>query len=305
MARRRKGRPVHGWIVVDKPAGWTSTSVVNKARWAFGAAKAGHAGTLDPAATGLLAIAFGEATKTVPLVTDALKCYRFTVTWGAQTNTDDAEGEVVARSEQRPDEAAITAALPQFVGDIMQVPPRFSAVKVDGKRSYALARDGDDVTLSARPLFVESLDLVECGDADHATFEMVCGKGGYVRSIARDLGEALGCLGHVTTLRRLWSGPFDLDDAMEFSALETGPNNAELDQFLLPLEVGLNDLPELKLTDEGATRVRNGNPGTVKYSDLEFGEECWVSHVGHPVAIGTYRAGQVSPTRVFVMERPA
>ncbi len=301
MARRRKGRPVHGWMIVNKPAGWTSTSVVNKARWALGAAKAGHAGTLDPAATGVLAIAFGEATKTVPLITDALKAYRFTVTWGAATNTDDAEGEVIETSDARPSADEIKAALADFTGDIMQVPPKFSAVKVDGQRSYALARDGEDVELSARPLFVESLELVGQPDADHAVLEMICGKGGYVRSIARDLGETLGCKGHVLELCRVWSGPFELADAVTIDLFESGPANEELDQYLLPLETGLAELPELKLTDEGATRVRNGNPGDVKYSDLGFGEECWVSHMGQPVAIGTYRAGQVAPTRVFVM----
>ena len=301
MARRRKGRPVHGWLIVDKPAGWTSTSVVNKARWAFGAAKAGHAGTLDPAATGILAIAFGEATKTVPIVTDALKAYRFTVTWGAQTNTDDAEGEVIEQSDNRPTDRQIIEALPAFVGDIQQVPPQYSAVKIDGQRSYALARSGEEVALQSRPLYVESLDLVDRPDTNHAVLEMVCGKGGYVRSIARDLGLELGCLGHVQSLRRIWSGPFDLEDVVSFDLLETGPANTDLDRYLLPLETGLTDLPELKLTDEGAARVRNGNPGNVTYSDLGFGDECWVSHAGVPVGIGIYRAGQVSPSRVFVL----
>ncbi len=300
MARRKKGRKVHGWLVIDKPSGVTSTSMVNKARWAFGAQKAGHAGTLDPAATGVLAIAFGEATKTIPYITDALKAYRFTVTWGAATNTDDAEGEVIATSETRPDEAAIQAALAGFTGDIDQVPPKFSAVKVDGERAYALARDGEDVELKSRPLFVESLKLVDQPDADHATLEMVCGKGGYVRSIARDLGEALGCLGHVRELKRVWSGPFDLTDATDVALFETGPNNEELDQYLLPVEAGLNDLPEQKIKAEGAAKLRNGNPGPVAYSDLEFGEECWVSCEGQPVAVGTYRAGHVAPSKVFV-----
>lgn len=300
MGRRKKGRKVHGWLVIDKPAGVTSTTMVNKARWAFGAQKAGHAGTLDPAATGVLAIAFGEATKTIPYITEALKAYRFTVTWGAATNTDDAEGEVISTSEKRPNQTSIEAALPNFTGDIEQVPPKFSAVKVDGERAYALARDGEEVELKARPLFVESLQLVEIPGADHAVLEMVCGKGGYVRSIARDLGEALGCLGHVKELKRIWSGPFDLTDATDVSVLETGPNNSELDQHLLPMEAGLNDLPEQKIKPEGAARLRNGNPCPVAYSDLEFGEECWVSCDGVPVAVGTYRAGQVAPSRVFI-----
>lgn len=301
MARRKKGRKVNGWIVIDKPAGITSTGMVNKARWAFGAQKAGHAGTLDPAATGVLAIAFGEATKTIPYITDALKAYRFTVRWGAATNTDDAEGEVLARSDLRPSAQEVTAALPAFVGDVMQVPPQYSAVKIDGERAYALARKGEEVEIAARPLFVESLELVGQPDLDHAEFELICGKGGYVRSIARDLGEALGCLGHVLALKRVWSGPFELDDAMDVALLESGPNNDALDQHLLPLELGLSDLPEQKISVEGAAKLKNGNPGPVAYSDLEFGEECWVSCDGAPVAIGTYRAGQVSPSKVFVL----
>jgi len=300
MARRKKGRKVHGWLVIDKPSGVTSTSMVNKARWAFGAQKAGHAGTLDPAATGILAIAFGEATKTIPYITDALKSYRFTVTFGSATNTDDAEGEVIATSKSRPSETEIRNALEQFTGDIEQVPPKFSAVKVDGERAYALARDGEDVALKSRPLFVESLTLAEISGPDEAVLEMVCGKGGYVRSIARDLGEALGCFGHVKELKRIWSGPFDLTDATDVSLLETGPNNEELDQYLLPLEAGLNDLPEQKIKPEGAAKLRNGNPGPVAYSDLDFGEECWVSCEGQPVAVGTYRAGHVAPSKVFV-----
>lgn len=299
MARRKKGRSVHGWLIIDKPLGMTSTSVVNKARWAFGAKKAGHAGTLDPAATGLLAIAFGEATKTIPFVTDAMKSYRFTVKWGAATNTDDAEGEVIETSDHRPSAAEVTDALAEFTGDIMQVPPAFSAININGERAYAKARAGEDVELEARPLYVEKLDLIDTSTAG-ATLEMVCGKGGYVRSIARDLGRALGCLAHVTGLKRTWSGPFDLTDATPFDVLETGPNNAELDQYLLPLEAGLTDLPEQRIGEEGLARIKNGNPGIVNYSDLEFGEECWVSFKGQPVAIGTYRAGHVTPSRVFV-----
>jgi tRNA pseudouridine55 synthase len=210
----RKGRDISGWLVVDKPAGPTSTAVVNKVRWALGAKKAGHAGTLDPAATGVLAVALGEATKTVPFITDALKCYRFTVRFGLATKTDDAEGEIIARSDLRPTDDQIRAALGPFRGEIMQVPPQFSAVKVDGERAYALARAGEDLDLAARPLWVESLDLVARPDADHAELEMVCGKGGYVRSIARDLGAALGCHGHVLSLRRTWSGPFDAQDGI-------------------------------------------------------------------------------------------
>ncbi|MBL3566131.1 tRNA pseudouridine(55) synthase TruB, partial [Rhodovulum sulfidophilum] len=216
MGRSRKGRDISGWLVVDKPEGLTSTAVVNKVRWAFNAKKAGHAGTLDPAATGVLAVALGEATKTVPFVTDALKAYRFTMRFGAVTNTDDAEGEVIATSEKRPSDDEIHAALPAFIGDIEQVPPQFSAVKIDGERAYALARAGEEVEIAARPLYVESLEMVERPDADHAVLEMICGKGGYVRSIARDLGQALGCHGHVVSLRRVWAGPFEIEDGVTF-----------------------------------------------------------------------------------------
>ncbi|NNF91584.1 MAG: tRNA pseudouridine(55) synthase TruB [Boseongicola sp.] len=299
MARRKKGRDVSGWLVIDKPPGMGSTAVVNKVRWAFDAKKAGHAGTLDPAATGILAVALGEATKTVPFITDALKAYRFTVRFGGATNTDDAEGEVTATSELRPSDDEIAAALMQFQGDIEQVPPRFSAVKIDGERAYARARAGEDVEIAPRPLYVESLTLNERPDADHAVMEMVCGKGGYVRSIARDLGEALGCLGHVKELRRIWSGPFELDDAVSLDEIERLAKSPEIDGLLLPLEAGLADLPELRATAEGAARLRNGNPGMVIASDVAYGELAWASHDGRPVAVGSYRAGELHPQRVF------
>ena len=221
MARTKKGRAISGWLVVDKPAGITSTAVVGKVRWAFNAQKAGHAGTLDPAATGVLAVALGEATKTVPYITDALKCYRFMVRFGAATNTDDAEGVVIATSDQRPDDAQIEAHLAQFRGDILQTPPQFSAVKIDGDRAYDLAREGDVVDIAARPLWVESLILLSRPDRDHVELEMVCGKGGYVRASARDLGASLGCLGHVAWLRRVWSGPFDACDGISLETLDS------------------------------------------------------------------------------------
>ncbi len=299
MARRKKGRDVSGWIIIDKPAGPTSTAVVNKVRWAFDAKKAGHAGTLDPAATGVLAVALGEATKTVPFVTDAMKSYRFTVRFGQSTNTDDAEGEVTATSADRPTDDAIRAALPAFTGDIEQVPPAFSAVKIDGQRAYAMARDGEDVTLAARPLYVDRLDLIARPDADHAILEMDCGKGGYVRAIARDLGQALGCLGHVTELRRVWSGPFDVEDGVTLEQIERLARTDEIDALLHPLEVGLADLPEVRCTAEGAARLRNGNPGMVIATDAEYGEEAWASHQGRAVAVGIYRSGELHPSRVF------
>lgn len=301
MARKRKGRDISGWIVIDKPAGITSTAVVNKVRWAFDAKKAGHAGTLDPDATGVLAVALGEATKTVPYITDALKCYRFTVRLGQATNTDDAEGKVIATSDKRPTDDEIKTALGRFVGDIMQVPPKFSAVKIDGQRAYKLARDGEDVELAARPLWVEELLLTDREDADHVTLEMTCGKGGYVRAIARDLGAALGCHGHVRELRRIWSGPFDAGDGITIDQVDALAKSPELDSHLRPLEEGLTDLPEVKATAQGAARLRNGNAGMVLATDLDYGDECWASFDGRAVAVGTYKGGELHPSRVFVL----
>lgn len=299
MARGKKGRVVNGWLVVDKPAGVGSTTVVNKVKWAFGAQKAGHAGTLDPAATGVLAVALGEATKTVPYIADALKCYRFRVTLGAATTTDDAEGDVVERCDARPTDAAIEAALVGFRGDILQIPPQFSAVKVDGERAYDLAREGEVMDLAARPLWVDSLIMLGRPDADHVDLEMVCGKGGYVRSIARDLGRVLGCLGHVAWLRREWSGPFNAAQGVSLEDIDRLAKSDEIDALLLPLELGLHDLPELPCTPEGAARLKNGNPGMVLTSTAQYGDEAWASYQGRAVAVGVYKAGELHPSRVF------
>ena len=299
MAKRRKGRDISGWVVLDKPAGPTSTAMVNKVRWAFQAQKAGHAGTLDPAATGVLAIALGEATKCVNVVTDALKAYRFTVRFGAATDTDDAEGAVLATSATRPTDAGIDAALPAFEGEIMQVPPRYSAVKIEGERAYDLARDDASFDLAARPLWVERLTRLARPDPDHVTLEMVCGKGGYVRAVARDLGEMLGCRGHVTELRRTWSGPFESDGALDLDTLEREARAPELDRWLRPLEDGLADLPQARVSEIDAARLRNGNPAPVIATDAEFGDLAWAAHQGRAVALGTYRAGHLHPGRVF------
>lgn len=293
---RKKGRDITGWLIVDKPAGITSTSVVNKVRWALDAKKAGHAGTLDPEATGVLAVALGEATKTVSILTDALKCYDFTVTWGAETTTDDASGEVVRTADARPTAAQIEAALPDFTGEIMQIPPAFSAVKVDGERAYDLAREGEELELAARPLWVESLTLIEAGEG-WARLEMVCGKGGYVRSIARDLGRQLGCLGHVAQLRRVWSGPFDVEDGVVFERIDRD-TQGWVEAQLRPLETALVDLPMLRATPEGARRIRNGNPGEVT-GGADWGELVWVADADGPVCIGRYQGGAVQPERVF------
>lgn len=299
MARRRKGRDISGWLIVDKPAGLTSTAVVNKVRWALDAKKAGHAGTLDPDATGVLAVALGEATKTVPYVTEALKAYEFTVRFGQETNTDDAEGEVTATSDARPTDAQIKEALSAFVGDIMQVPPAFSAVKIDGERAYKRARAGVEVALEARPLWVEELLLADRPDADHAVLEMTCGKGGYVRAIARDLGRALGCCGHVVQLRRTWSGPFDAADGVSLATIEQLARTEALDAHLRPLEEGLADLPEARCLPESLGRLRNGNPAPVIATGIDYGEDCWASFEGRAVAVGSYRGGELHPTRVF------
>ncbi|MCA0204241.1 MAG: tRNA pseudouridine(55) synthase TruB [Proteobacteria bacterium] len=299
MARKGKGRPVNGWLIVDKPAGVTSTSVVGKVRWALDAQKAGHAGTLDPAATGVLAVALGEATKTVPYVTDATKGYRFLVRWGVATDTDDAEGQAIATSDARPTDEQIEAALPAFRGLIQQVPPQYSAVKVEGERAYDIARTGEAMDLAARPLEVEKLVLLRRPDADTAEFEMVCGKGGYVRAIARDLGRALGCLGHVVWLRRDWSGPFRAEEGIGLAEIDALARTPELDARLLPLEVALAGLPELPLAPEGAVRLKNGNPGRVLSSRAAPGDIAWASFEGKPVAVGTYMGGELHPNRVF------
>jgi tRNA pseudouridine55 synthase len=295
---RRKGRPVSGWLVVDKPAGITSTAVVNKVRWAFGAAKAGHAGTLDPAATGVLAVALGEATKTVPYVTDWLKCYRFQVRFGQATNTDDAEGQVIAESDQRPTDAQIRDGLAAFRGAIQQVPPQFSAVKIDGQRAYALARAGEAVDIAARPLWVDRLDMVQRPDADHAELEMVCGKGGYVRSIGRDLGAALGCLGHVLWLRRTWSGPFRAEDGIDIATLEGLAGTDALDGWLQPLEVALAGMTAWDCPSGVEGPLRNGNAVPLAVPD-GMG---WIGQQGRALALGQVRGGMFQPDRVIVAE---
>lgn len=299
MGRTKKGRAVHGWVIVDKPAGIGSTDVVGRVRWAFQAQKAGHAGTLDPAATGVLAVALGEATKTVPLIMDASKTYRFRVTFGAATSTDDAEGAVIATSPLRPSDLQIEAALPAFRGMIQQVPPQVSAVKVEGARAYDLAREGVEMDLAPRPLLVERLEMTARPDADHADFMLTCGKGGYVRSIARDLGAMLGCLAHVQWLRRDRAGPFQNTQAVTLEQIDQLARTPEIDSLLQPLELALSGLPELRATPEGAMRLCNGNPGQV-LGHIGYGEEAWASLNGQALAVGRYMGGELHPSRVFV-----
>ncbi len=264
MARKRRGQPIHGWIVIDKPQGMTSARVVARVRAITDAAKAGHAGTLDPLATGVLPIALGEATKTVAWVMDGSKAYRFMVRWGEARDTDDTEGIVTETSEVRPSEAEIRAALPQFVGSVEQTPPVYSAIKVEGRRSYALARADETVPLDARTVRIESVELVESPDPDHAVLEVRCGKGVYIRSLARDLARTLGTFGHVCQIRRLAAGPFDEASAISLDHLDALRHSAPSSDYLLPVETALDDIPALALTESQAEHLRHGRPVRVR-----------------------------------------
>jgi tRNA pseudouridine55 synthase len=295
-APRRHRVEVNGWIVLDKPVGMTSTHAVSAVRRIFNAKKAGHAGTLDPLASGILPLAFGEATKTVPYVVDGEKAYTFTVRWGIETETDDSEGGAVATSDVRPSVGQIEAALPRFTGAIEQVPPRYSAIKVDGERAYDLARDGETVELQARTVDIHALRLV-AHDAETATFEAECGKGTYVRAIARDMGRALGCLGHVIALRRTRVGPFTLDDAVPFAALEAARTGAI--DFLLPVEGGLVELPCVVLNRDAATRLRRGQSVILRGRDAPAEGAVYGACGGVVIAVGQVEKGEFVPVRVF------
>ncbi len=306
MARRRKGDPVNGWVVLDKPVGTTSTRAVAMVKRMFNAQKAGHAGTLDPLATGILPVALGEATKTVQFAMEGEKIYRFTVEWGTETDTDDAEGEAVEESAERPSRAGIEALLPSFTGTIMQVPPQYSAIKVDGERAYDLARDGEEVALEARPVEIDRLELVDMPDGDHAVFETECGRGTYVRALARDMGRALGCLGHVQALRRIRVGPFDEDDAISLEELEelshkdAGPE--ALMDVLRPVETALDDIPALAVDSTEAARLKRGQPVIMRGRDAPVLQgTILVEHRGMPVALAEVSQGALKPKRVFNM----
>jgi tRNA pseudouridine55 synthase len=260
MARSRKGEKVDGWVVLDKPVGLGSTPAVGKVRRLFGAQKAGHGGTLDPLASGVLPVALGEATKTVPFVMDGRKEYRFTIRFGEARSTEDLEGEVTERSDARPGDEAIRAALPAFVGTIEQTPPAFSALKVDGRRAYDLARAGEAVDLKPRPVTIEHLALVGRPDADHADFVVACGKGTYIRSLGRDLARSLGTVGHLSALRRTAAGPFREAAAISLSKLEALGHIPALLGVLAPVETALDDIPALALTEAQADRLRQGQP---------------------------------------------
>ena len=301
MGRRKKGRDVSGWLVLDKPEGLGSTKAVGRVRWLFDARKAGHAGTLDPMATGILPIAFGHATKTVPFVTDGTKGYRFTVRWGAATNTDDAEGEVTQTSAVRPQRAQIEARLPDFTGTVSQVPPAFSAIKIDGERAYARARDGEDVELAARAVEIDSLTLVDCPDADTAIFEMECGKGTYVRAVARDLGRELGCLGHVIALRRTFVEPFEEADAVTLEKVEAlEGDHAGLDALLVSPREAMDGFPEIRVDADTARRIALGNAVVMRGRDVPAQEsDVCAIHKGRLVAIGDIVQGRFEPRRVL------
>jgi tRNA pseudouridine55 synthase len=303
--RKRDKRDVHGWVVLDKPVGMTSTHAVSVIKRLFAAKRAGHAGTLDPLASGALPIALGEATKTVPFVMDGRKLYRFTVRWGEERDTDDSEGRITATSDRRPDEAAIRALLPSFTGIIDQVPPRFSAIKVDGERAYDLARSGVSVELAARPVDIHRLELVSLPEANHAVFEAECGKGTYVRALARDIGRLLGCFGHVCALRRIAVGPFGekamiLLEDMEALCHRAAAGEASLADGLLPVETALDDIPALAVSRADAARLASGQTVLLRGRDApNFRGTVYVTVAGQLLALAEMDGGEIVPKRVF------
>jgi len=321
MARRgkKKGRPISGWIILDKPVGMGSTEAVSKIKWLFQAEKAGHAGTLDPLASGMLPIALGEATKTVPYVQDGAKVYRFTVAWGEERTTDDLEGPVTKSSDRRPAEADIRALLPKYTGVIMQTPPQFSAVKIAGERAYDLARDGEDFEIPAREVEIGRIDLIETTPEGNSMFEVECGKGTYVRSLARDLGRDLGCYGHIAALRRTEVDPFTAEDLVALAELEEAAPKREvpdaegrvafaggserfaaLDANVIDTGAALDCMPQVAITDDAAARLRLGNPVILRGRDapVQADEACAMAR-GRLVAIGAIEAGMFRPKRVF------
>lgn len=303
MARRKKGNAVHGWLILDKPINMTSTQAVGAVRRAFNAQKAGHSGTLDPLATGILPIALGEATKTVSFAVDGEKAYRFTVRWGAETETDDTEGAISKTSDKRPERAEIEALLPRFHGEIMQVPPAYSAIKIDGNRAYDLARDGETVVLEPRPVVIESLALIDMPDDATSVFEARCGKGTYVRAIARDLGRLLGCYGHVIALRRTEVGPFNEARAVSLDTLLAASQSddpGEIAKLLLPVEAALADLPELLVSQSDAATLARGQTVIIRGRDAPIMTgPAYATSKGRLIALGELAKGALHPTRVF------
>ena len=304
--RKPKGRPISGWLILDKPVDFGSTEAVGKIKWLFNAQKAGHAGTLDPLASGMLPIALGDATKTVPYVMDGRKIYEFTVTWGEERSTDDLEGEVTQSSDKRPAKSDIEALLPNYTGTISQIPPQFSAIKIAGERAYDLARDGETVEIPSREVEVHRLTLLNC-EGDKAHFEVECGKGTYVRSLARDFGRDLGCYGHISSLRRTFVAPFaeemmvPLAELVALEAIEDRDERlAALDAFLGDTAEALSALPQLRITDDQAHRLRMGNPIILRGRDAPVAEpEAVALAVGKLIAIGEIAGGEFHPRRVF------
>jgi len=300
MARRKKGNPVHGWVVLDKPIGMTSTQAVGAVRRLFGAQKAGHAGTLDPLATGILPIALGEATKTVPFAVDGEKSYRFTVRFGVETDTDDAEGKVVRTCDLLPTAEDIEDVLEDFMGEISQVPPAFSAIKIDGNRAYDLARSGEEVVLEPRTVLIEELRLIDMPDAATAVLETDCGKGTYVRALARDIGRELGSAGHVIALRRTRVGPFYEDASVPLAVLSEAAEAGDIDRYLRPVEAALDDIPALSVGPNDAASLSRGQAVLVRGRDAPvLSGAAWVHFKGRILALGELEKGAFRPTRVF------
>jgi tRNA pseudouridine55 synthase len=301
---KKRGRPVHGWVVFDKPLGMTSTQAVGKIRRLFDAEKAGHGGTLDPLATGLLPIALGEATKTVQWAMDGRKVYRFEVAWGAERSTDDMEGDITAQSDLRPTPSSIESILSDFQGEIQQAPPTFSAIKIDGERAYDLARAGEEVEMVKRRVTIEKLALVGCPDADHALFEVTCGKGTYVRSLARDMGRKLGCLGHVSMLRRIAVGPFSEADMIPLETIEEMSHkplgNSAENGVLRPLETVLDGIPALALKDAEAQRLKQGQSILLRGANAPVAcHAVLVTWDSKPLGICSIEQGALKPKRLF------
>ena len=299
MGNSKAGKNINGWMIVDKPTGITSAAVVNKIKWACGARKAGHAGTLDPSATGILAVALGEATKTIPYVTNREKTYIFEVKFGEATDTDDSEGTIIHESQLRPSEQDILTTIPLFRGEIKQTPPLYSAIKINGKRAYTLARRGEDFNIAPRSLFVSKLKLEKYISKSNAILALECGKGGYVRAIARDLGLKLGCYGHVKWLRRISSGSFNLSMANSLDEILKASKLSEISNFIYPLKLGLDTLKHGTCSITAADKIKNGNCAPVQCTGAESGDEIWVSYCEIPIAIGKYQSGSFFPKKVF------
>ena len=302
MVSKRKANNISGWLLVDKPAGITSTGVVNKVKWAFNAKKVGHAGTLDPDATGVLPIALGEATKIIPYIMDEIKSYQFCVKFGEATDTDDATGEIIQNSSKRPSDDEISTKLQKYIGFIEQTPPNFSAIKINGKRAYELARQGSELKLKPRSLYVEDLRFVERVDNDHALLHLICGKGGYVRSIARDLGKDLKCFAHVKWLRRTSAGPFDIESCITIDKIQEIQKSSQFLKLLKPLELGLQNLPFVKCSAKEIGKIANGGSVEVISNDIEPNIKCWIHYDRKALALGTVKLNKFYPSRVFNIE---